>query len=67
MPSSVIAAMHYNPVSHTLRIIFVSGMLYDYKDVPPEVYKEMKSAGSKGAYLNQYVKGRYKFKKVKER
>jgi len=65
MPSSVIAAMHYDPGSATLRIIYVSGMVYDYKNVPEKIYKAMKSAGSKGTYLNRYIKGNYEFEKVK--
>ena len=64
MPSSVIASMQYNPESQTLRIIFVSGMVYDYVNVPPEIYAAMKRSGSKGTYLNQYIKGHFVFKKV---
>jgi len=66
MPSSVVASMHYDDTSSTLRIVYVSGMVYDYKDVPPEEYLEMKSATSKGTYLNKYIKGQYQFEKVKD-
>lgn len=65
MPSSVVAHMIYKADTHTLRIIFVSGMIYDYKDVPETVYLAMKSAESKGIYLNKYVKGHYFFEKIK--
>ena len=65
MPSSVISTMFYNPNTATLRIIFVSGMVYDYKNVPEEVFQAMKSSGSKGTYLNQHIKGRYQFEKIK--
>lgn len=64
MPSSVISAMHYYPATCTLRIIFVSGMVYDYKNVPEKVYQNMKISTSKGTYLNQHIKGSYDFKKV---
>ena len=64
MPSSVVSAMHYYPVTSTLRVIFVSGTVYDYKNVPEKVYKEMKKSSSKGAYLNQHIKGSYDYKKV---
>lgn len=64
MPSSVISAMHYYPATCTLRIIFVSGMVYDYKNVPEKVYQNMKRSASKGTYLNQHIKGSYDFKKV---
>ena len=65
MPSSVIANMSYNPLSSTLRVIFVSGMIYDYLKVPEKVYMAMKAATSKGSYLNRHIKGNYEFKKVK--
>jgi hypothetical protein len=65
MPSSVVANMSYNPLSSTLRVIFVSGMIYDYLKVPEKVYMAMKAATSKGSYLNRHIKGHYAFKKVK--
>ncbi|MBW8685290.1 KTSC domain-containing protein [Chitinophaga rhizophila] len=64
MPSSVVHRMHYNPETATLRIIFVSGLIYDYKNVPEEVYQAMKTSGSKGTYLNKYIKGHYPYEKV---
>jgi hypothetical protein len=64
MPSSVVSSMHYDSSSSTLRIIYVSGEVYDYLGVPGSIYKAMKSSGSKGTYLNKYIKGHYQFKKV---
>lgn len=64
MPSTVVANMTYDAVTSTLRINFVSGLVYDYKKVPVEIYQAMKTSGSKGTYLNRYVKGNYKFKKI---
>jgi hypothetical protein len=64
MPSSVVRNMSYDPASNTLRVVFVSGMVYDYQDVPETVYHAMKTSGSKGTYLNKYIKGHYTFKKV---
>ena len=64
MPSSVVAAMRYNPKTSTLRIIYVSGDVYDYKDVPEKVYEEMKASASKGTYLNKKIKTRFNFEKV---
>ncbi len=64
MPSSVVSAINYDAQSATLRVIFVSGMVYDYKEVPEEIYKEMKTSVSKGTYLNKYIKGRYGFEKI---
>ncbi|HEY4149276.1 MAG TPA: KTSC domain-containing protein [Chitinophagaceae bacterium] len=65
MPSSVIAGTYYDIATARLRIIFVPGLIYDYLDVPENVYKEMKAAGSKGTFLNRHIKGHYKVKKIK--
>ncbi|MEJ7587402.1 MAG: KTSC domain-containing protein [Ferruginibacter sp.] len=65
MPSSVVETMKYDPSTATLRILFVSGMVYDYKNVPEQIYHAMKTSGSKGIYLNQHIKGNYAFEKVK--
>jgi len=67
MPSSVIASLRYDPVSTTLRVIFVSGKVYDYKKVPLEVYTAMKNAVSKGNYLNRHIKGNYDYKELKNK
>jgi hypothetical protein len=64
MPSSVVAAMQYNAATSTLRIIYVSGDVYDYKNVPEKVYKEMKAYTSKGTFLNKRIKGNYDFEKI---
>jgi hypothetical protein len=56
--------MHYDKDTATLRVIFVSGLIYDYKNVPEEVYHAMKTSGSKGTYLNKHIKGHYEYEKV---
>lgn len=65
MPSSVISTTSYDPSTSALRIIFVSGMIYEYKNVPEEVYVAMKTSGAKGIYLNKHIKGKYEFEKIK--
>ncbi len=66
MPSSVVTAMKYYPDTCILRVIFVSGMVYDYKNVPENVYKAMRSASSKGEFLNKEIKGKYEFEKISD-
>jgi hypothetical protein len=56
--------MHYDRDTATLRVIFVSGLIYDYKNVPEEVYEAMKTSFSKGIYLNKHIKGHYEYEKV---
>jgi hypothetical protein len=66
MPSSVIANMIYDAASSTLRVVFVSGAIYEYRKVPAAIYSAMKTARSKGTYLNQHIKPNFAFKKIKE-
>lgn len=63
MPSSVVSSISYDVATATLRITFVSGIVYDYKKVPKEVYHAMKTSGSKGTYLNKHIKPYYDFEK----
>ena len=64
MPSSVVSAFFYDALSSTLRVIFTSGLIYDYTNVPVTVYEAMKKSTSKGKYLNQHIKGHYDFRKI---
>ena len=64
MPSTVIASFSYNASSATLRVVYTSGVAYDYVHVPAQVYEALKSSRTKGIYLNQYIKGKYHYKKV---
>jgi hypothetical protein len=66
MPSSVVSKMLYNEETETLRIVYVSGMVYDYKNVPLEVYQAMKTSGSKGTFLNKHIKGNFEFEKIED-
>jgi hypothetical protein len=63
MPSTVISAIDYDAEKQVLQITFVSGMIYAYKDVPPEIYHALKTSGAKGVYLNRHVKGKFEFEK----
>ncbi len=62
--SSNIASIGYDPRSSTLEVEFNSGGVYQYYDVPEAVYNEFMSASSHGQYLNQIIKGSYRYAKV---
>ncbi len=64
MPSSVVLNTSYNKDTATLMITFVSGKMYEYKNVPLKVYNAMIASGAKGIYFNQHIKGQYDFQKV---
>jgi hypothetical protein len=64
MPSTVISNMEYDPATSTLRITYVSGIIYEYLDVPEQVYIGLKTSKTKGVYLNNTIKGNYQYKKI---
>lgn len=62
--------MHMQPVTSTdissigyenglLHILFNSGGLYSYHDVPQSVYQGLMSATSQGRYFRANIKGQY--------
>ncbi|MES2827035.1 MAG: KTSC domain-containing protein [Bacteroidota bacterium] len=61
MPSSVVADMHYDEEKKELTIVYVSGSVYVYKSVPKNIYISLRAARSKGKYLNEVIKGSFKF------
>jgi hypothetical protein len=65
MPSSVVTAIRYDATTSTLRVIYVSGSIYDYKHVPEKIYKDMRVASSKGEFLNKHIKPNYEFEKIR--
>ena len=64
MPSTVISSMNYNVDTATLTITFVSGLVYEYKNIPEEIYTALRTSGAKGIYFNAHIKGKYDFEKV---
>ena len=64
MPSSVIDHFIYDEANRRLRVFFISGIVYDYINVPGDLYNKLRNAISKGKFLNKHIKGNYAFKKV---
>lgn len=62
--SSNIASIGFDEDSSTLEIEFHSGAVYQYFDVPFAVYDGLMEAASKGQYLAQFIKGKYRYVKV---
>jgi hypothetical protein len=51
----------YDEAARILEIEFVSGGVYRYFGVPPEVYQELLEAPSKGAYFLEHIKDEYQY------
>jgi hypothetical protein len=59
--STVVDAIGY---SRVLEIVFESGRVYQYYDVPEEVFYGMLNADSKGKFFNANVRGKYSFREI---
>lgn len=66
MPSTVIAGYTYNADAKILSVLFVSGKIYDYKDVPEDVYTAMRASRSKGIFFNRNIRDVYEYELVQE-
>jgi hypothetical protein len=59
MPSAVIERFTYDEATRTLVIRFRSGADYAYFDVPPQVVRDLRAAGSRGRYFARHIRERY--------
>jgi hypothetical protein len=64
MPSSVIRFFRYAPDTRELKVTFISGRLYVYEDVPPEVAAAFRNARSKGTFFNHEIRDRYVYRDI---
>lgn len=62
--SSNIYSVGYDERNETLEVEFLSGSIYQYYNVPPNMYAELMRAGSKGQFLNTYIKNAYPYSRV---
>lgn len=62
--SSNIASIGYDEGSETLEVEFLNGSVYQYYNVPQNMYDQLMQAGSKGRFLNTYIKNAYPYSRV---
>ena len=62
--SSNIASAGYDPETQTMEVEFTNGNVYQYFDVPQAVHEELIKAESAGAFLNDQVKGVYRYARL---
>ena len=48
-----------------VRVEFNNGHIYEYDDVPEQVFDSLMSARSKGGYLNSQIKERFNYKRIR--
>lgn len=65
--SSNVASVGYSRHLRALEIEFVRGAVYRFTEVPPRLYHELLEASSKGHFINEKIRGQYKFVRVRPR
>ncbi len=63
--SSMLHAVGYNSKTRTLEVVFNTGGVYQYYDVPPEEYEELMEAESKGRYMHECIIDMYPYAQIK--
>ena len=57
--------MEYNAENAVLTIVFVTGSVYEYYEVPAEVYDAFKNFREKGVFYNSQIKKNYRFARIR--
>jgi hypothetical protein len=62
--SSNVAEVGYDEASSTLEVAFKNSGVYQYFDIPKHEYESLIAAPSIGQYINQNIKGKYRYARV---
>ena len=62
--SSNVESIGYDEDTQILKIKFLSGAIYEYKNVPIMEFEQLKNASSVGSYLYRNIKNNYPYEKV---
>lgn len=62
--SSNLASIGYDAENEILEVEFNHGGVYQYFDVPKNVYEELMSADSHGVYFSANIRNDYEFQKM---
>jgi hypothetical protein len=55
--SSMIHAVGYDPKEEALEVVFTSGKIYRYTNVPQATYDQLMASSSKGSYMRSCIIG----------
>lgn len=61
--SSNLVAVGYDEATSTLRVAFKSGV-YDYYNVPKNIFEGLLNAPSKGKFHHAYIKHSFRYKRI---
>jgi len=52
--------------NNNLLVEYKSGVKYQYKEVPQELYEKLISAESKGRFMNSEIKGKFEYIRIED-
>lgn len=61
--SSSLASVGYRAHDRVLEVRFQRGVVYEYLDVPEDVFASLLTADSKGRYFNQAVRNCFEYRR----
>lgn len=62
--SSNILSIGYDQPTMTLEVEFLNGRIYQYYNVPENMYDEIMKTPSKGRFLHAYIRNAYPYSQV---
>lgn len=62
--STTVQRISYEEKTSTLEVEFHNGSIYQYFDVPEQIWNAFKTADSKGQFIHQNLKGYYRYSRV---
>ena len=62
--STNLTAARYDESSNTLEVEFKGGKIYQYFDIPLQVFEGLIHSESHGQYLNEQIKGHYRYARL---
>jgi len=62
--SSNVAAIGYDVETEILEVEFLSGSVYEYRNVPQVVYEQLMNTSSIGSFISKELKNHYPFEKI---
>ena len=64
LSSSMMASAGYDPAGRVLEIVFATGVVYHYFDVPLDVYQDLVDADSQGRFFHTRIRDTFVFQRV---
>lgn len=62
--SSQLKEVEYDTETSILTVTFMQGRMYEYKDVPADVFRKLIEAESIGSFFIHNIKNKYQFKQI---